>query len=204
MHKFNLKLAQLISIIFHPLLIPTIGFLLLFNSGFYFALLPYKIEQYILLVVFISTFVLPLLSIGVLALRPGFDIKMEKSSDRILPLMFSSVFYYFGYLLLKKLPVFPIYTFFIVASILVQISLLLISLKWKISAHAAAIGGLLGGFFALSFRLFEYPLMILLFLIISSGLVASSRLILQKHSNAQVYAGFGLGFLIMNLSILLL
>lgn len=204
MHKIQLKLAQFISIIFHPLLIPTIGFLLLFNSGFYFSFLPSKIEQYILLVVFISTCVLPLLSIGVLALKPGFDIKMEKSNDRILPLMFSAVFYYFAYLLLKKLPVYPIYTFFIIASILIQIALLLISLRWKISAHAAAIGGLLGGFFALSFRLFEYPLMIIVFLIISSGFVASARLILQKHDHAQVISGFALGFLIMNLSILFL
>lgn len=191
--------AHFASALFHPLLIPTLGFLLLFNSGFYFAILPWKIEKYMLIVVFLSTCVLPALSIGILALKPGFDVHMEKSTDRILPLMFSSVFYYLGYLILKKLPIFPIYTFFLIASILVQIVLLIISMKWKISAHAAAIGGLTGGFFGLAFRLQENPVAILIFLVFVAGLVGTSRLILEKHTNWQVYAGFMLGFLMMNL-----
>jgi membrane-associated phospholipid phosphatase len=194
-------IAHITSIIFHPLLIPTLGFVLLLNSGFYFALLPWRIKEFMLLTVFLSTCVLPALSIGILALNPKFDIKMEKSTDRILPLLISSIFYYFGYLMLEKLPVFPIYNLFLVASILVQIALLLVSLKWKISAHSAAIGGLIGGVGALSFRLQENPVMILTLLILIAGLVTTSRLILLKHTASQVYAGFLLGFLILNLVI---
>ncbi|MFY9153648.1 MAG: phosphatase PAP2 family protein [Prolixibacteraceae bacterium] len=200
MNNIFKPVARIASILFHPLLIPTLGFVLLFNSGFYFAILPWKIEKYMLIVVFLSTCVLPALSIGILALKPGFDVHMEKNSDRILPLMFSSVFYYLGYLILKKLPIFPIYNFFLVASILVQIALLVISMKWKISAHAAAIGGLTGGFFGLAFRLQENPVAILIFLVFVAGLVGTSRLILEKHTNWQVYAGFLLGFLMMNLA----
>ena len=199
MNNIVKPVARIASVLFHPLLMPTLGFVLLFNSGFYFAILPWKVEKYMLLVVFLSTCVLPALSIGILALKPGFDIHMEKSTDRILPLMFSSVFYYLGYLILEKLPVFPIYNFFLIASILVQIALLIISLKWKISAHAAAIGGLLGGFFGLAFRLQENPVYILIALILIAGIVGTSRLILQKHTSEQVYAGFLLGFLMMNL-----
>src|SRR5665648_1132116 len=114
--------ARVTSIVFHPLLIPTIGFLLLFNSGFYFALLPWSVKQFVLLVVFLSTCVLPALSIGLLALNQKFDWNMEKNTDRVLPLMFSSVFYYIGYLILQRLPVFPIYNFFLIASILVPVS----------------------------------------------------------------------------------
>jgi len=201
MNKIINPLARITSLVFHPLLIPTLGFLLLFNSGFYFSILPWNVERYMLLVVFISTGVLPAVSIAILALKPGFDVRMEKSTDRILPLMFSSVFYYMGYLILKKLPVFPIYNFFLIASILVQIVLLIVSIKWKISAHAAAIGGLIGGFFSLSFRLQENPVYILIFLILAAGMVGSSRLILNKHTSWQVYAGFLVGFLIMNLVI---
>ena len=196
--------AQVTSIIFHPLLIPTFGFLLLLNSGFYFALLPWSVKKYMLLVVLLSTCVLPALSILILSINPKFDLKMEKGIDRTLPLLLSSIFYYIGYLLLARLPVFPIYNIFLIASILVQIALLIVSLKWKISAHSAAIGGLIGGISTLSFRLHENPVLILSLLILAAGLVATSRLILLKHTNSQVYAGFTLGFLIIGLVITLI
>jgi len=192
-------LSRITSFIFHPLLIPTWGFLLLSNSGFYFALLPWSVKKFILLVVFIFTCLLPALSIWLLSLNPKFDIKLERSTERILPLLMSSVFYYLGYMILQRMPVFPIYNLFLIGSVLVQIMLIIVSLKWKISVHVAAIGGLIGGFIGLSFRTQENPVLILSFLILVAGMVATSRLILLKHTNSQVYAGFTLGFLIVNL-----
>ena len=191
--------ARVTSIVFHPLLIPTLGFLLLFNSGFYFAILPWSVKQFILLVVFLSTCVLPALSIGLLALSPKFDLNMDKNTDRVLPLVMSSIYYYLGFLVLRRLPVFQIYNLFLLASILVQVVLIVISLKWKISAHSAAMGGLFGGFFSLSFQLQETPMLLLIALILISGMVGSARLILSKHTNWQVYAGFLVGFSVMNL-----
>lgn len=193
--------ARVTSIIFHPLLIPTLGFVLLLNSNFYFALLPWSVKKFMLLTVFLSTCILPALSILILSMSPKFDLNMEKSTDRILPLLLSSVFYYLGYLVLARVQVYPIYNLFLIAAILVQISLIVVSLKWKISAHSAAIGGLIGGVSALSFRLQENPVLILSVLILVAGLVATSRLILLKHTNSQVYAGFTLGFLIIALVI---
>jgi hypothetical protein len=202
MNKIFIASARIISILFHPLLIPTIGFLLLFSSGFYFAVIPWSLKRFILLVVFTSTCLIPLLSIGLLSVSSKFDIKMEKGTDRVLPLIFSSISFYMGYLILGRIQSFPVFQIFLIASILVQIALVIISLQWKISAHAAAIGGLVGGFFALSVRMQENPLFILIFLILISGMVCTSRLILQKHTNAQVYFGFLLGLLIMGLAIL--
>lgn len=200
-HKIPKVIARVISIVFHPLLIPTLGFLLLLNSGFYFALLPWSVKRFMLLTIFISTCILPAISILILALSPKFDINMEKSADRILPLILSSIFYYTGYLVLERLPVFPVYNLFLIASVLVQIALIVVSLKWKISAHSAAIGALLGGIIALSFRLQNNPVLILSLLILVAGLVGTSRLVLLKHTSSQVYAGFLLGFLIMDLTI---
>ena len=197
MNKILSATARLTSIVFHPLLIPTLGFLLLLNSGFYFTLIPWSLKRMVLMVIFLSTCLLPAISIGLLGLNQKIDLKMDKNSDRILPLILSSIFYYAGYMVLQRLPIFPIYKFFLVASILVQIALLFISLKWKISAHSAAIGGLLGGFLAMSFLFQENPLLIVILLVLISGLVGTSRLILEKHTNSQVYSGFLIGFLIM-------
>lgn len=189
--------AKVASLIFHPLLVPSLGFILLFSSGFYFALLPWHVMKIILLIVFMSTGLMPALSIGILALNPRFDHTMSKSTDRILPMLVTSIFYYMGYVVLKRIPIFPIYNFILIASILVQIALLIISLRWKISAHAAAIGGLVGVFFTLSFRMDANPLWILVSLVLIAGLVGSSRLVLGKHTGAQVYAGFLVGLIIM-------
>jgi len=76
-------------------------------------------------------------------------------------------------------------------------ALLFVTIRWKISAHAAAIGGLLGGFLMLSIRLQENPVWILSALILISGIVGSARLILGKHTSTQVYAGFMLGLCMM-------
>ena len=193
--------ARFTSVIFHPLLIPTIGFLLLFNSDFYFSILPWNVKRYMLLVVFLSTCVLPAISILILSLSPKFDLKMEKNTDRVLPLFVSSISYYLGYLLLKRLPVFPVYNVLLIGSVLVQIALIPISMRWKISAHAAAIGGLVGGVLGLSFRLQENPVHLLSIIILTAGLVGTSRLILEKHTQSQVYAGFLTGFWILTIVI---
>ncbi len=198
-NKILLQSARVISFAFHPLMIPTLGFLLLFNSGLYFALIPWGLKKMILLIILLATGVFPALSIGLLGLSSRFDLNMEKNTDRVLPLILSSIFYYSGYLVLAQWPVFAIYKFLLVAAILVQIALLFISLRWKISAHSAAIGGLLGGFLALAYLFHKNPLLMLVSLILIAGLVGTSRLILEKHTNWQVYSGFLVGFLIMNL-----
>lgn len=202
MNNLLTPFARFTSVVFHPLLIPTLGFLLLFNSGFFFSILPWNVKIYMLLVVFLSTCILPAISILILSLNPKFDLNMEKNTDRVLSLIISSVSYYLGYQLLKRLPVFPVYNILLIGAILVQLALLPISMRWKISMHTAAIGGLVGGILGLSFRLQENPVQLLSILILTAGLVATSRLILQKHTESQVYAGFIVGFLIVTLVII--
>jgi hypothetical protein len=198
-NKVIYQAARITSIIFHPLLIPTWGFLMLFNSGLYFTLISDAHKKMVLLVVLLSTCIFPILSIGLLGLSSRFDMHMGKNTDRVLPLILSSIFYYAGYLVLRHLAIFPIYGFFLIAAILIQIALMLVSLGWKISSHSAAIGGLLGGFLALSFLVHQNPMQILIALVLVSGFVGTARLILEKHTNLQVYSGFLLGFGIMNL-----
>ncbi|MDB4581990.1 hypothetical protein N9164_02440 [Draconibacterium sp.] len=195
------KISSLISIIFHPVLVPTLGFLILFNSGFYFSMLTWEVKRYVLLIVLFSTGILPMLSVAILAINPRFNINMDKSRDRIIPLLFSSVFYYIGFILLGRIKAFPVFKLFLIASVLVIILLLIISLKWKISNHMAAIGGLAGTVFALSFRSGTNPVYTILLVIIVSGIVGTARLVLEKHKISQLIAGYTLGFSILYLVI---
>jgi len=195
------KISKFISIIFHPVLIPTLGFFLLFNSGFYFSMLTWEAKRFVLLVVLFSTGILPILSVAILSLNSKFDLSMENSRDRIIPLLSSSVFYYLGYILLGRMKAFPAFKLFLVASVLVIIAMLIISFKWKISNHMAAVGGMTGTIFALSFRSGVNPILTILIVILISGLVGTARLVLKKHDLKQLTAGYILGFSVLYLVI---
>jgi membrane-associated phospholipid phosphatase len=127
---------------------------------------------------------------------------MDKHTDRIVPLAFTSVYYYLGYFLIGKIYIYPVFKVFLIASVLVIIALLLISFKWKISNHLAAIGGFTGTIIALSYRMGMNPVMIIISTIIVAGLVGSARIYLEKHSLPQVLAGFALGLIVLYLAVL--
>ena len=122
---------------------------------------------------------------------------MQRSQDRIIPLLSSAVFYYLGSVLLGRMRAFPVFKIFLIASILVIVIVLLISFKWKISNHMAAVGGMTGTLFALSFRTGVNPVWSLLFVVLVSGVVGTARLVLGKHDLKQIVAGYAVGFLML-------
>jgi len=78
-------------------------------------------------------------------------------------------------------------------SILLSV-LLLLSVKFRICGHTAAVGGITGLIFTLILQ-YETPLLgFLSASILVAGLVASARLILGVQRPLEVYAGFFLGF----------
>lgn len=191
------KVSKIVSTIFHPIIIPSLGFLLLFSSGFYDTMLTTDAKRFILLVIFFSTATLPMLSIAVLALNSGFDFLMPNSRDRIVPLLFTSVFYYIGFILLGRIHFLPVFKLFMIGSVLLIVVLLFISFKWKISIHMAAVGAVTATFFALSFRLGINPMAAIIIMVIVSGLLGTARLILNKNSLLQVAAGYVVGFMLL-------
>ena len=193
----SVKLAKFVSIIFHPVLLPTLGFLLLFVSGFYDSMLTTDAKRFILLVIFFSTATLPMLAIVIISLNSKFDMLMPNSRERIIPLLFTSVFYYIGFILLGRIHFIPMFKLYMIASVLLIVALLLISFKWNISIHMAVTGALTATFFALSFRGGVNPVNAILIMVLVSGLVGSARLVLNKNSLLQVAAGYVLGFIIL-------
>lgn len=155
------------------------------------------------MVVLFSTGILPLLTMALLAISPKFELSFETGSRRAFPLLISSVSYYCGYFLLNKINAYPVFKIFLIASVLVIVLLLILSLKWKISSHMAAIGGLTGALLALSFRTGTNPVWAIVVVIVASGLVATSRLILEKNKLWHLEAGYTLGFVTLYLVIYL-
>jgi hypothetical protein len=205
MVKLTNTLAQIVSILLHPLLMPIFGLLIIYTSGTYISLLQYEAKRIILIVVAINTIALPLLIIP-LFYRLGFikNLQMHIHKERILPIAFTLIPYIFSFYFLKRLPI-PgiISTFMLGAAITVGVSLL-ITFWWKISLHMIGIGGMVGFIFAFSLRLHTDVLSIILIAATASGFLAWSRLQLSAHKPSQVYCGFLTGGLIMFLTLLLL
>ena len=65
----------------------------------------------------------------------------------------------------------------------------------------AAVGGMTGTIFALSFRSGVNPILTILVVILISGLVGTARLVLKKHDLKQLTAGYVLGFSVLYLII---
>ncbi|MDB4303362.1 hypothetical protein N9934_01045 [Desulfosarcina sp.] len=193
------KLAKIISVIFQPLIIPSITLFLLFNLNNYIALIiPTSARQMILGMVFIITFVFPVLMMFILfKQRVIRTFTMNTREERILPLFITGVFYFMAYYIIKQLQIDEIYQRVFLGSAFLVLIALVISLIWKISLHMIGMGGMLGAFIGIS-QLIQTDMLVLIMVIsLGCGLTGFARLKLNAHSPLQVYAGFVTGLGVM-------
>ena len=196
-------LAKIFSMAFHPLLMLTYGIALaLFGS--YLAIYPLKMKLLLISGVFSMTTLLPGAFIYLMVrYGQGVDFAMVNRKVRTLPylLYISSIIVCSFFLLRMMLPFWLVVVFFAAAALMVIT--MCINFFWKISAHMIGIGGLMGaimGYFKM-YQLNPWILFIILFLL--AGILGTSRLILERHTPAQVYTGFVLGFTGIYLSTIL-
>lgn len=198
------NLAKTFSILFHPLLLPTIGMLILFNSGSVLEYLPFQAKKVILLVVGVSTFILPLTFVPFFIFQKIIkNVQMENNRERLIPFFVTSVLYFFCYYLLVRLGAPQTISKFILAASITVVILFLFSFKWKISAHMMGIGGLTGALIAVSFRLNVNLEYFIIAAILVSGLIGFSRLILKTHTPCQIYTGWLVSVVVAFMVILL-
>ncbi len=196
-------LSQLISYIFHPLLIPTIGIFIIFNSGTYISNLVPEAKQLIYILVFISTFLFPLLMIPFLLWQKIIkSIYIETSKERVIPMLLTLIFYYFGYYIIGSNSISGLIRAFFLASIISLTVTFFINIKWKISTHMMGLGGLVGLVIGISLRLDVNLIVYLILLIFISGIVGAARLKLNSHNILQIASGFYIGVLIVLSTIL--
>ena len=197
------RIATVISYIFNPLIMPTLGVFVLFSTNSLMVYQPPEIKRAVYLIVFLSTFVLPFSFIPFFLYNKLISgIMMKDRRERIIPLIVTSVMYIFAAFLIYRIPVAIFLKKFIIATAINVFLVLLVSLRWKISVHMVGVGGLVGLVLALSFYDRSNIFYFFIASIILSGLVGSSRLQLKAHEPPQVYAGFLQGLIIVS-SILL-
>ncbi|MGE5383552.1 MAG: hypothetical protein ACM3PX_09015, partial [Omnitrophica WOR_2 bacterium] len=162
------KIAKIISVIVHPMFILTWAMLIMLNLDAYFVMiLPDKLRWTIILLVFGNTALLPAILIWIMAKRNIISsLQMPLKEERTYPYMIFSIFYASTFFLLRNIGLPQLYYMFIAGGLASIIIATVINFFWKISIHMIGIGGLTGGFLALSFKsLIDEPLLIIILLL---------------------------------------
>lgn len=183
-----------ISVLLHPVIIPTLGVSVILNIGTLDAL-PFTIKYRLIALIFGITAFIPILIIGILRIIGLFQsFQMQTAEERRIPLLLVAIANYITSVMLSKtIPLISNYLLIITIIIVIAI---FINLSWKISLHSLAMGGFLALIAILNILYFTELNTMLIIAIILSGLVMTCRLMLQEHSPAQIYAGFGIGFVV--------
>lgn len=186
-------MARLILIICHPLLITSLGIVLLFHSDFYLAFIAYEVKLVVLLSAFLGTCVIPALIVS----SRYFFAKVDQMNEKLyhsLVYLITAICYYMAYYVISDFAVAGFFRALFLAGSLLLVTLALISLRWNISVYTSGAGALTGTALALSMRLGIVHSTGLAMVILMAGLTGFSCLRLGKNNPAQVYAGYLVGF----------
>jgi hypothetical protein len=197
------KAAQIISYLFHPILMPSLGLLIILNSGTYLALLDPAAKRAIMFVMALGTLVFPLMMLPILQYRSLVmkDGQASTKGEQLVPQVVILILYIITFVYFKRLPLNQVIHAYVLSVIVTFFIVLILNLRFRISIHSAALGGVTGLIIALIY-LYETPLQGLLMLsFLASGLMGSSRLAQGDHWG-EVLSGFLLGLGIVMLTIL--
>lgn len=203
-------LAYFFSIIFHPLLVLTyMLILLLLVNPYLFGVNNLSASIPLVLLIFLSTFFIPFVAIMMmkfLGLISSFD--MKDRHERIAPYIITGALYLWIFRNVLNNPSIPQpYTIFVLGATIGLFVAFFINLFSKISMHGVGMGGLVGMLF-LTVSFYSYPTFtiylgtfafelktysLLLLAIILSGIVGTSRLLLDAHKIHDLLGGFVVG-----------
>ncbi len=191
--------ARVLSTLFHPLFMPTLGIFILFQLNTYINFsVSFEARRFIMLIIFINTAIAPVFSVLILK-RTGYikDFLLDDRGERIFPLLIASVMFFMTYYLLRQISLPSLIYFYAMGATLLVLLTLLISFLWKISIHMVSLGGFTAFLILTSIVLGTNIPWLIIAAFLISGFTGSSRLQLRTHSPAQVYAGYMLGFAVL-------
>lgn len=189
--------SKTISILFSPLLAPAYGMLIALNFSEMYPL-PVAVKFRAVAVVALLTGVIPLMIIyGLSMLSLVKDASLFDRKDRTVPYAAAICLYVAAaiYIFMAGAPRWMI--LFMLGGIAGLLIVALVNRRWKISAHAAGMGGLvaLGAVLAMRWPMIYGMETMLTVVIMAAGLTCTARLIMRCHTPLQVCAGFAAGFL---------
>ncbi|MCI2228671.1 hypothetical protein MC378_05790 [Polaribacter sp. MSW13] len=186
---------KLISIILHPIVIPTIGVML------YFLLIPNNFNSNqklaILGLVFTITYLVPLLILVIFKkLKLIKSFQTESIRERKIPVMLMIILFYLLASTMNNIPnLRDLGLLFFATSLGLLFIYLFFAFKIKVSIHILSLGISTGFFLVLSNIYSQNFTFLIIILLLLSGILASARLHLNAHTKKEVYLGFFIGMI---------
>lgn len=190
-----MRFHKVISTLFHPIVIPTLGVLL------YFIFVSHTVSKnqqlLILGLVFAVTYIVPLLALILLkALSLIEDFQVKTIKERRFPVIFMIVLFYLLGNTLVSLPMLRDLGFlFYGTSLSLFCIYLLFSFQLKSSLHLVSMGNAVSFFLIISHTYSLSILPVIMILILFSGILASSRLYLKAHTSKELVLAFFIGMI---------
>ncbi|CAG5071505.1 hypothetical protein DYBT9623_03504 [Dyadobacter sp. CECT 9623] len=207
----NNRLAIILSVLFHPLILTTYLFALLFLlSPDLVGVSAFELPALgsLLTLLFLNTFIAPAV-VTYYFMKMGMikNLYIDDVTERRIPYL-ATVFIYglatylFGWQLQPIAQMAPQISVILASVTLSLVIVTAVSFFWKISAHATGIGGMIAILSGLMMRFEDYALLYpLITAILIAGLLLSARLQLNAHSPAQIFVGFICGVLVSSMTI---
>ncbi len=200
-------LAWFFSVLFHPLILLNAGIAALLLYHPYYSSKYYD-EQLITLVIYmaVNTLVMPLLVVVLLKRFKFLDnYIISTHKQRTFPYVIISILLAVTSYQLYKNEMGGLPMYFLIGSAICLFLNAIITIKFGISSHTIAAGGMVAlMFYVVSIQHIAQMEAYLLISIIVAGLSGSSRLWLQAHTTKQIYWGYLLGFSVVLSSLFLL
>ena len=190
--------AAFFSFIFHPVFVPlyVIAFLVYVHPSF-FSGFSEKARMQTVIISALNLVMFPLVSILLLKALGFIDsVFLRTRKDRIIPYMACGIFFFWAYTVFKKQEMYqPVMASFILGIFIAVSVALLANIYFKVSMHAIGMGGWIGIFWVIAKEgsmLMTWPISVVLLL---TGIVCTSRMLISDHTQKDIYAGLAIGFL---------
>jgi hypothetical protein len=185
------KIARTISILFHPVLMPVYGMIIIVTAPTLYNYIPFDVKKLLVLIMLINNVLLPLSLIPFFIHRhmiSSWDITERK--ERNIPLILSSILYMITTYIFFRFPVPYFLKTYLIGVTLISLISMIVNFWWKISLHSVAAGTILALVLVLSFKMYTPLIWFLVPVMIAGGLIMSSRLRLNLHNPAEVWTGY--------------
>ncbi len=195
LHQGN-RFSQFISLLFHPLLMPSWAYGILIGFGD-----PVQHEQEWLwlwiygVYVFTLTFVFPVtIFLVMLKYKWISALSMPDRKERAIPILIAATFFYILFHFSRGQEIDPIFGLYMLGATSLSLLSMLINHWWKISLHMLGTGGITAAVATLALFFSPTYFIALLGIVLVAGVTGYARLRLDAHKPAEVYTGFMIGF----------
>lgn len=183
-------IPNILSTLFHPLLIPLYTYVLLFSFT-YLNIMPFQYVAFVLSIVASFTLVSPLLFIGLYKWLNKYSLKeLSTRPKRFVPYLLTLMSYITCLITMYRMH-FPHYFSGIIMGISICIVVcMFLNIYWRVSIHLAGCGMFIGGLLSYSLLFYFNPVWWLCGFILLSGIQGTARISFHQHTLLEVILGF--------------